>query len=86
MRTDKTRKVTVKIFRGKRWNGTVEGQLLVIDGTPCIIPVDNHLPSLPFDDCLTFDGHHITQEVDSPLWVDAESVEFVREEEIELTF
>lgn len=77
-------KVTIKIFRGERFNGPVEGQLLVIDGTPCIIPVENHLPSLPFDDCLTFDGHHITQEVDSPLWVRPESVEFVREEEIEI--
>lgn len=77
-------KVKIQIFRGERFNGPVEGQLLVIDGTPCIIPVDNHLPSLPFDDCLTFDGHHITQEADSPLWVTPESVEFVREEEIEI--
>lgn len=77
-------KVTIKIFRGERFSGPVEGQLLVIDGTPCIIPVENRLPSLPFEDCLTFDGHHIRQEIDSPLWVKPESVEFVREEEIEI--
>lgn len=77
-------KVKIKIFKGERWNGVIEGQLLVINGTPCIIPVSNHLPSLPFDDCLTFDGHHITQEADTPLWVRPETVEFVREEEIEI--
>jgi hypothetical protein len=57
-------KIKIKIFKGERWNGVIEGQLLVINETPCIIPVSNHLPSLPFDDCLTFDGHHITQEAD----------------------
>lgn len=77
-------KVTIKIFRGERFNGPVEGQLLVIDKTPCIIPVCNFLPNNEFDDCLTFDGHHITQEIDSPLWVRPETVEFVREEEIEI--
>lgn len=76
-------KVKIKIFRGERFNSPVEGQLLVIDGTPCIIPMENHLPN-SLDDCLEFDGHHIRQEVDSPLWVDADSVEFVREEEVEI--
>lgn len=77
-------KVKIQIFKGERFNGPVEGQLLIIDGTPCIIPIENHLPNLPFDDCLEFDGHHITQEVDSPLWVNADSVQFVREEEVEI--
>lgn len=77
-------KVKIKIFRGERYNGFVEGQLLVIDKTPCIVPVENRLPSLPFDKCLVFDGHHITQDADTPLWVKSESVEFVREEEIEI--
>lgn len=77
-------KVNIKIFRGERFNSPVEGQLLVIDGRPCIIPVENHLPHIKFDKCLTFDGHHIRQEVDSPLWVDADTVEYVKEEEIEI--
>lgn len=77
-------KVKIQIFKGERFNGPVEGQLLIIDGTPCIIPIENHLPNLPFDDCLEFDGHHIRQEVDSPLWVNADSVQFVREEEVEI--
>lgn len=76
-------KVKIQIFKGERFNGPVEGQLLIIDGTPCIIPIENHLPN-SFDDCLEFDGHHITQEVDSPLWVNADSVQFVREEEVEI--
>jgi len=39
--------------------GTRRGQLLIIDGTPCIIQ----------DGDLYFDGHHISQKTDAPLWI-----------------
>lgn len=74
-------KVKIQIFKGELFNSPVEGQLLIIDGSPCIIPVENRLPN-SFDDRLEFDGHHISREVDSPLWVNADSVQFVMEEEV----
>ena len=78
-------KIKVQIFKGQKWNDKwIEGQLIIVQGTPCIIPLDNHLPGLPFDNCLQWDGHHLQQEVDAPLWVRPETVEFVREEEIEV--
>lgn len=79
-------KVQVQIFKGQRWNDEfIEGQLLIVQGTPCIIPLDNHLPGHPFENCLEWDGHHLSQDVDVPLWVKADSVEFVRNEEIEIS-
>lgn len=79
------KKVQVQIFKAKRWNGEfIEGQLLIVGRTPCIIPLSNHLPGNQFDNCLEWDGHHLIQDVDAPLWVDADSVEFVRTEEMEI--
>lgn len=78
-------KVQVQIFKAQRWNDEfIEGQLLIVQDTPCIIPLDNHLPGHAFENCIEWDGHHIHQEVDVPLWVKADSVEFVRMEEIEI--
>lgn len=78
-------KVKVQIFKGKRWDGTfVEGQLIVVMGNAVIIPIDNHLQNLPWDNCLEWDGHHLRQGVDTPLWVDADSIELVGETEIEI--
>lgn len=78
-------KVQVQIFKGRRWNGEfIEGQLLVVSNTPAIIPLSNHLPGNQFENCLEWDGHHLRQDVDSPLWVDADSVEFVRTVEMEI--
>lgn len=77
--------VQVQIFKGRRWDGEfIEGQLIVVFNTPAIIPLSNHLPGNQFDNCLKWDGHHLCQDVDSPLWVDADSVEFVRTEELEI--
>jgi hypothetical protein len=78
-------KVSIKIFKGQRWNDEfVEGQLLIVQGIPCIIPLDNHIPGHPFENCIEWDGHHLRQEVDSPLWVKADSVEFVRTIKMEI--
>ena len=77
-------KIKVQIFKAQRWNDEwIEGQLIIVQGTPCIIPLSNHLPGLPYDNCLEWDGHHLQQDVDSPLWVKSSSVTLVREEEIE---
>ena len=80
-------KITIKLYTAENWTGeTIEGQLLVIGGTPCIIPVENHLPNYPdYMTCLEFDGHHLRQgEYDGPLWVDAKTVKFSREIEVEI--
>lgn len=55
-----------------------------MSGTAAIIPLDNRLQSLPWDNCLEWDGHHLRQGVDTPLWVDADSIELVGETEIEI--
>ena len=79
-------KIQVQIFKAQRWNNEfIEGQLLIVQGTPCIIPLDNHLPGHPFENCIEWDGHHLQQEVDAPLWVKADSVELVGETEIEIS-
>jgi hypothetical protein len=78
-------KIKIQIFGAQRWNNEwIEGQLVIVQGKPCIIPIDNHLPGHSFENCLQWDGHHLQQEVDSPLWVKSSSVTFVREEEIEI--
>lgn len=78
-------KIKIQIFKGQRWNDEwVEGQLIIVQGTPCIIPLDNHLPDFPFGNCLEWDGHHLHQDVDVPLWVKSSSVVLVKEEEIEI--
>jgi len=78
-------KIKIQIFKGQRCNNEwIEGQLIIVQGTPCIIPLDNHLPGLPFDNCLQWDGHHLQQDVDAPLWVKSSTITFVREEEIEI--
>lgn len=77
--------VPVQIFKGRRWNGEfIEGQLIIVQDTPCIIPLDNHLPGHPLENCIEWDGHHLHQHVDVPLWVKADSVEFVRTVEMEI--
>jgi len=78
-------KTKIQIFKAKRWNKEwIEGQLIIVQGTPVIIPLDNHIPGSPFDNCLEWDGHHLRQDVDTPLWVDPETVEYVRDEEMEM--
>lgn len=78
-------KIKIQIFKAKRWsNDWIEGQLIIVQGTPCIIPLNNHLPGHDFENCLEWDGHHLRQDVDAPLWVDPETVEYVRDEEMEI--
>ncbi len=75
------KQIQVNIYRAEHCSqGTVEGQLLIIGSTPCIIPLENHFPNYPdYMTCLEFDGHHIHHgEYDGPLWVKADTVEFVR--------
>lgn len=80
-------KISIKLYTAEHCSqGTVEGQLLIISGCPCIIPVENHFPNYPdYMTCLDFDGHHIHHgEYDGPLWVDAKTVKFSREVEVEI--
>ena len=77
------REILINIYRAEHCiHGMVEGQLLVADGYPCIIPLDNAYDG---DSVLEFDGHHLTQgRYDGPLWVNADTVEFVRTETIKI--
>lgn len=80
-------KISIKLYTANHCTrGTIEGQLLIIGEAPCIIPVENHMPnSTDYETCLEFDGHHIQQgEYDGPLWVDARTVKFSREVEVEI--
>ena len=80
-------KIKIQIFEGQRWdNEWIEGQLIIVQGKPCIIPIDNNLTGHPFENCLQWDGHHLQQEVDSPLWVKSSTVSLVREEDIEIKY
>ena len=41
-------KISVNLYTAEHCSqGTVEGQLLIIGGTPCIIPIENHFPNYP---------------------------------------
>ena len=63
-------KIKVPMFKGVDIFGeVVRGQLLVIDDTACIIPINEKLEGHRYKDYMGFDGHHIVQEHDSPLWI-----------------
>lgn len=63
-------KIRVPMFKGVNIFGeTVRGQLLVIDDTACIIPLNESLDGHRYKDYMKFDGHHIVQEYDSALWI-----------------
>lgn len=63
--------ITINIYKAEHCTqGIVEGQLLVVDGTPCIIPVQNEFPHYTGYSVLELDGHHLRQgDYDGPLWV-----------------
>lgn len=74
-------KMKVPIYKAKNYVGDlVIGQLLVIENTPVIIRFKEQFE----DPDLCFDGHHISQYYDSPLWVQPDSVEFLFEKEVEV--
>lgn len=76
--------IEIKIFKGKTFSGSeVEGQLLIVENHCCIIPIENHYNN-DYEPILEFDGHHLRQNIDKPIWVDKESVEFVRNETINI--
>ena len=63
-------KIKVPMFKGVDIFGkVVRGQLLVIDDTACIIPINENLEGYRYKDYMRFDGHHIVQEHDSALWI-----------------
>ena len=46
-------KIKIQIFEGQRWdNEWIQAQLIIVQGKPCIIPIDNHLTGHPFESCL----------------------------------
>jgi len=78
--------IEINIYKAEHCTqGIVEGQLLSIGGTPIIVPVSNEYPKHPGYNLLEFDGHHVHHgEYDGPLWVKADTVEFVRTETIQI--
>ena len=79
-------KIRVPMFKGVNIFGeNVRGQLLVIDDTACIIPLNESLDGYRYKDYMKFDGHHIVQEYDSALWIrDPSTIQADGFEEVEV--
>lgn len=80
-------KISVNLYTAEHCSqGQIEGQLLIVGDTVCIIPLENRMPTdLEWTRLLEFDGHHLTQgDYDGPLWVDEKTVKFSRTVEVEI--
>ena len=79
-------KIKIPLFKGINIFGReVTGQILVINGTACIVPLNEEVEGHVTHSYMSFDGHHICQDEDNALWIrDPSTIEPAGEVEVEV--